>query len=375
MAIPSLVIIGNHTQGLGIIRSAADVKIPIIVVNDLIFSTSRYSKYLTSYKRVSKGTIKSLADNFENEELLNTLLELPVDYPSILMGINEDVIKFISVNRKKLSGKYCIPDNSYQLIFDKYDFNNLLPDDNKLETYLLKDFDPEKLKYSKNYIVKSRTGNKLRNLTGEKAIELNHKQNFLEDLVNKGFSSEEIIIQELITSENPVKSSCAFSVDGEILGLFQYEKVRQHPNQFGTGTYLKSIYDDKILNIAAGILSKLKYTGISEIEFILDPKNGNYKVIEMNPRTWKSINFSTQCNQNLVEKYIFYIYGKEVKKSLSFEKGKFWVDLFTDIPQMFREKRLFSYNIKNLYECTWDSRDPYPFLMNLLSSPFILLRI
>jgi len=370
---PSLVIIGNHTQGLGIIHSAEGSKFPIFVVNDEFFSSSRFSRFLSHYIKIPQGTIKNLARTTKNVELTKILLKLPLSYPSILMGINEDIINYIYCNKNELSKKYFIPDNPYNLIFNKYEFNCLLEDENKVPTYLFKDINNELL-HSENHILKSRVGNKLRNLFDEKAIKLNRiSQKDLES-INNNFNENELIIQEIINSRHPVKSSCAFSIDGKIYGLFQYEKLRQHPNQFGTGTYLRSLFDKKILDISQNILTKLRYTGISEIEFILDERDNNYKVIEMNPRTWKSINFATQCGQNLVEKFIRFVQKNEIELTIDYKTDYYWVDLFTDIPQMFREKRIFTYSRKKLFECMFSINDPLPFLSTIIFSPYLLIK-
>ena len=227
----------------------------------------------------------------------------------------------------------------------------------------------------KDFILKSRRGNKLRNFTGEKAVLMKSYNGKYNNIFKDNFSGEELIIQKVVKSTKPVTSVCSVSIEGKLFGLFQYEKLRQHPNQFGTGTYLKSIYNDELQTLAEIILNKLHYTGICEIEFIYDDEDKKYKAIEMNPRTWKSIGFATMCGQNLVEKYCNYIIGKNVNNSLDYKTDHYWVDMFTDIPQMFREKKIFSYSIKNLHECIWDLKDPMPFISSLIFAPFYLLRI
>jgi predicted ATP-grasp superfamily ATP-dependent carboligase len=197
----------------------------------------------------------------------------------------------------------------------------------------------------------------------------------LKELIKVNFSDGELIIQQIIISSKPVTSVCGLSIEGRVAGFFQYEKLRQHPNQFGTGTYLKSIYNEELKNITEIILHKLKYTGIFEVEFIFDDEDKKYKAIEMNPRTWKSIGFATMCGQNLVEKYCNYVLGRQVNYSLEYKTDHYWVDIFTDIPQMFREKKLFSYSKKNLHECLWDKKDPLPFLSSFIFAPFYLFKI
>ena len=90
-------------------------------------------------------------------------------------------------------------------------------------------------------------------------------------------------MQKVVEGNFPVQSVCTFSENGQIKGLFIYEKIRQHPDRFGTGTYLRSVQNDQVLEIAEIIINQINYTGISEIEFIIDPTDNKYKVIEMNP--------------------------------------------------------------------------------------------
>ena len=193
--------------------------------------------------------------------------------------------------------------------------------------------------------------------------------------IQENIGTENLIIQKIVDGNFPVQSVCAFSVKGDINGLFVYEKLRQHPDKFGTGTYLRSIESKNVLKIAQLILKNLDYTGISEIEFILDPTDNKFKVIEMNPRTWKSINFATQCGQNIVQKYSDFVLNNKIEKGDFYTTDKYWTDIFADISQMVREKKLYSYNLSNLYECTWEKNDPLPFIASILLLPFIAFKI
>ena len=84
---PALVILGNGTQGLGIIRSAGRLGIPIIQINDKYISAARFSKFITKYIKLPSNLLSKV--NFEkkaDDELVRLLLDLPVNYPSIIIG-------------------------------------------------------------------------------------------------------------------------------------------------------------------------------------------------------------------------------------------------------------------------------------------------
>jgi predicted ATP-grasp superfamily ATP-dependent carboligase len=183
---------------------------------------------------------------------------------------------------------------------------------------------------------------------------------------------EQAIFQRIVVSDRPVVSFCSFCVDGKVHSSFQYEKLRQHPDQFGTGTYLRSTFVDELPPVAAQVLESLNYTGISEIEFIHDPAADGYKVIEMNPRTWKSVHFATQCGPNFVDSYLTFVVSGQGRPAQDFARGRHWVDLATDIPQMIREKKISRLH-HGFRECTWDSMDPLPALALWGLSPLIAL--
>ena len=369
----AVVIVGNHTQGLGIVRSAAATGYPIHVCYDRRISASRFSKYLSHYHLLKRGTLVNIDQQRQAEYLCERLLALPVEYPSPLFTVNEDIIRFIDRYREILSQKYYIPDFSYELVFDKYEFNSFLPENVQIPTFIVSDIDPAD--FGPDYILKGRQGNILRNLTGEKALVINSENQQHVSRAIAELPNDRLVIQKIIHTSRPIFSVCTFCAKGVIHGQFMYEKLRQHPNQYGTGTYLKSSSSAEPLEISKELLRRLNYTGISEIEFIFDDDTQSYRIIEMNQRTWKSIIFATQCGQNFVSKYVNYIMGQPYDTNIDFAVDKYWVDLYTDIPQMIRDRKIHSYNTKELFECTWSRKDPLPFLAIACLAPLIALKV
>lgn len=353
------VIIGNHTQGLGIVRSAAVAAGDVWVVNDNSISLTRFSKYLSGYRHIGRGTLSHLAQPEFAEELVQVLLELPVDYPALLFGVNEDIVSFIYQHSKRLKHKYFVPDARFDRIYDKYSFNSLLPHSAQIDTRLCSETDIGNVDRPDRFIVKGRQGNAFRQLTGEKAKRLDRVTEAARGMLFARLPPDQVIVQEVIETDRPVTSVCSFSVNGQTSGVFAYEKLRQHPNHFGTGTYLRSIRVDSLEPLADHILKSLDFTGISEIEFIYDCRMSTYKVIEMNPRTWKSIHFASQCGQNLVARYLTYLATGETSGDDQYACDRYWADLATDIPQMIREMKLRRYQ-RGFFECTWDKSDPWP---------------
>jgi predicted ATP-grasp superfamily ATP-dependent carboligase len=356
---PATVVIGDHTQGLGIVRSAAAARGEIWVVNDTRVSLARFSRHLTGYRRIPSGSLSQLDRPEIAEALVRTLLELPIDYPSLLCGVNEDIISFIHRYRRNLGAHYAVPNVPFDAIVDKYALNALVPERARIHTRLCSACDLDGIEMPERFIVKGRKGNAFRRISGCKAIPLDRMSPQLRRHVFDQISADQVLLQELIETDRPIASICSFSIDGRPSATFAYEKLREHPPRFGTGTYLRSIDGGPLEPLARELLHRLNFTGISEIEFVFDPHDRLYKIVEMNPRTWKSIHFATRCGQNLVEQYLTYLSGRSPASAAPHAIDRYWVDLATDIPQVLRRAAFPPYRGR-FAECTWDAKDPWP---------------
>ena len=373
-------IIGNHTQGLGIVRSLSDCSCERHLINDKIISISRYSRYLTMYHFIKRDILTHLYKKNNSEYLLQYISDLvPEGQKWVVFGINEDITHFLYENKQHLRTKLSIPENDVTPICDKYRFAAEIEKIGLLspKTYLLNRFDENFLNHG-SYVSKGRIGNKFRNISNTKGMEIKSKDDLikLKRYTADYLDADEVLLQKKISRNDEVLSFCGFAINGDLYNEFQYVKIRQHPNEFGTGTFLKSIKDYTIYKQSVSIIKHFAYTGIFEIEFVKD-FNGNYYIIEMNPRTWKSIHFATLCGQNLCTAYLNYMdKGIIPEKNYNYFTDKTWVDLGTDIPMLIKNRQWAhpGYD-KNTFFCVLNQKDPLPFLMEILMTPFISLGI
>ncbi|MCK5607639.1 hypothetical protein KAR91_37490 [Candidatus Pacearchaeota archaeon] len=373
-------ILGNHTQGLGILRSLSGTGAEVHMVNDQQIALARFSRYLTRYHFLKRNTLKAIYRPENAERLLVFIHQLiPKGGRWPVFCVNEDLVYFLHQNRDAFEDRLGIPSNPILSIIDKYQFAKEMKKlgINTPKTYLLSSFDQDLLKKGP-YLCKGRIGNRFRNVTSLKGMQV-HDHSDLESIrlaIRSDHVADDILVQEKLQCNDKVLSSCGSSVKGELICHFQYVKLRQHPDEFGTGTFLKSIRNPDILEQTLKIISHFSYTGIFEIEFIKD-EGDQYVVIEMNPRTWKSIHFATLCGQNMCATYVDYISrGITPDKNFDYAIDKTWVDLGTDIPMLIKNRQWVhpGYD-KNTFFCVLDQKDPLPFLMEIFMAPFISLGI
>ena len=77
-----------------------------------------------------------------------------------------------------------------------------------------------------------------------------------------------------------------------------------HPADFGNSSAIKSIpiaHVEDAAEILCRLLNEIDYRGIFSAEFKLDERDGKYKMIEVNARSWWYVEFASRCGVNVCE--------------------------------------------------------------------------
>lgn len=100
--------------------------------------------------------------------------------------------------------------------------------------------------------------------------------------------NDAIIAQEWIPGAGEAQFSFAALCErGEPIVSLTARRSRQHPIDFGrSSTYVESIEQSEIEELACRFLKSLNYTGVAEIEFKHDRRDGHYKLLDVNGRFW-----------------------------------------------------------------------------------------
>jgi D-aspartate ligase len=87
--------------------------------------------------------------------------------------------------------------------------------------------------------------------------------------------------------------------DGEALGLFSGRKLVQTPRQIGTARVAEAGWLPELVDEALRLLRELGVFGVSQVEFKRDPRDGRFKLIEVNPRLWEWHGLAAACGVDL----------------------------------------------------------------------------
>ncbi len=76
---------------------------------------------------------------------------------------------------------------------------------------------------------------------------------------------------------------------------FTYRRLREYPIAGGPSTLRESIWNPALQERAEHLLASLGWIGVAMVEFKVDPRDGEPKLLEVNPRFWGSLHHAIVC--------------------------------------------------------------------------------
>ena len=374
------IIIEGHVQGLSNVRSLGEKGIPVFVV-DVCHCLAQHSKYCRKYFKCPA---------FNSSEFIDFLLELGkkehlVDW--VLIPSNDHIVENLSRNRDKLKPYFKTiapePDILNKIVNKK----NLLRLAQECGTPIPVTCYPENKELVKSFsfpvLLKGNFGLSFYKATHAKAIQIDTLENFesiLSDVLAKVHSSN-VMIQELIPFDenNRVVSFTCFAINGIIKTYWMGDKLREHPIKYGTATYSRSIHIPQVLQNAIPLVNALNYTGVCEIEFLRDPRDGVYKLIEINPRTWLWVGLAKKCGVDYAYMIYAYLNNLPINFPHDYKVNIKWINCVTDtvfgLKQIFKGYITLKQYLRSLkgkkVKAVWNWHDSMPGIV----FPFMLFYI
>lgn len=330
-----VIIIEGHVQGLSNTRALGNAGIPVIVV-DKNNCLARYSKFCKKF---------FYCPDYISDEFGPFLIELAKRenlYGWVLMPSNDHAVYSISKFKAKLSEYYKIIVPDLRKLENIYDKSKLLALSEKLgipipkTQYFVSEVDIISGTITFPVITKGRNGLSFYKAIGKKAMLASNETELRGQLkqIAEKYCIEKTFSQELIPFDgaNKTISFTAFCVGGEIKTHWIGEKLREHPIQFGTATFARSISCPELLELSKPLLKELNYTGVCEIEYLFDPRDKKYKLIEINPRTWLWVGLARECGIDYGIMVYNFLNGIKTEYPTTYDTGISWVNYLTDIP-------------------------------------------
>ncbi|MGA8540886.1 MAG: hypothetical protein WB566_15390 [Terriglobales bacterium] len=193
----------------------------------------------------------------------------------------------------------------------------------------------------------------------------------------------EIMVQELIPGGGKQQFSyCAFFRNGEAVGKMVVRRRRQHPLLFGrASTYVETVNVPLLEELSERFLRAIDYYGLVELEYKLDPRDSQYKLLDVNARTWGYVSLGAHAGVD----FSYMLYSDQIGLPVSLSQsraGLAWVRAITDLPAaalaiLSGDTRLRSYlaSLSNCnVEAVFSARDPLPGLAEVALIPYLAFK-
>jgi D-aspartate ligase len=287
---PGGIVIGGDYQGLGIARSLGRRGVPVCVIDDER-SIARYSRY-TNLSVVAPP----LRDEAQTVEvLLDTTrkhgLEGWVVFPT-----REETVAALARHRETLTPMLRIPTPPWEVTrwaWDKrntYELARRLGIPTPRTAYPTSVEEVEELQLEPPVVIKPAIkehffyATKAKAWRADSADELRTLFAKAAALVPPG----EVMLQELIPGDGRDQYAyCAFFKSGAPVATMVARRRRQHPPEFGrASTYVETVEEPAIEELSERFLREIDYYGLIELEYKRDSRSGEFKLLDVNARTW-----------------------------------------------------------------------------------------
>jgi len=147
-----------------------------------------------------------------------------------------------------------------------------------------------------------------------------------------------VMIQEIIPGGGECQLSFASTCrDGEVLAYLTAERTRQMPPDFGrASTFVETVDIPEVVEPSQRIIADLRLTGLVEVEYKRDPRNGLVKLLDVNARAWGWHSIGAPAGVDFPYLAWQVAQGLEVEPATA-RPGVRWVRMSTDVPTFAKE--------------------------------------
>jgi len=284
---PGAIVLGGNFVGLGVVRSLGAHGIPTWVFDaDRSKSIAQFSRYTTRFVETKEAITDVLLTEGQRHQLNGW----------VIFPVADDYVEALSVNHQALSSFFRV--TTMPLEVTKFALDKRLTygraDDLGIATpwtsfgNSVADLEAGGIPYP--VILKPAINHHFFPQTNIKAIPVENRSELQRAFaqMSRYILPEEILVQERIPGggENQF-SYCAVCKDGRAYASLVAQRRRQYPVEFGNAsTFVETTVQPVVEAAGKRFLESIGFDGMAEVEFKYDPRDGQHKILDVNPRTW-----------------------------------------------------------------------------------------
>ncbi len=377
------VVIGGDHPGLAIARSLGRRGIPVVVIDDQ-YAISSFSRYVTRVVRVP--------DLKHEQATVDAVLEVGQRFGLkdwVLFPTRDENVASFSLHRDRLAEFYRVTTPPWETVRWAWDKTNTYHLAEQLGIPAPHTWNPTSVAdlpalHSKLPLaIKPAVKENFFYATGAKAWRAETPEQ-LEELylrAAKDISAKEILVQEIIPGDGHRQFSyCAFFKDGQPHSTLMARRMRQHPREFGrAATYVETVDVPEIEELSVKFLRAINFYGIVEVEFKQDPRDGQYKLLDVNARAWGFHGLGSAAGVD----FPYLLFADQCGEKIApchAKAGVGWMRLIPDVPVVISDLaggylKLGGYwdSLKaTKVESVFSMKDPLPSFLEVAMLPYLI---
>jgi D-aspartate ligase len=376
---PGAVLLGSDFKALGVARSLGRRGIPCVVI-DRLPRSAWYSRYVT--RRFV------WPDALDAPSLVPYLLDLAhaEDLEHwVLVPMQDEVVELVARHADQLSAAFRLATQDWAIVRWAGDKRLLhamaeavgVPAPRTWYPKTLEDLDALPIEYP--VIVKPAISVHLQYALRIKALPAQNPAELRCQYERAAgiMSPEEIMVQEIIPGGGSQQYSVAsYCKDGAPIVRMTARRMRQYPIDYGLGSsFVRAVEVPELFEPAERLTGYMRVTGMVEVEFKQDPRDGQYKLLDINVRPWGWHSLGQACGLDFPFIQYCDLLGQCLAPATP-RYGHQWVRLLTDLPAGYQEIRAgtlspLEYASSLVGRTTFsvlDWRDPFPAVGDLASA-------
>jgi D-aspartate ligase len=367
------IVLASHTMGLGVIRSLGTMGVPVAVVYYDDRDMGFVSKYVTE-------AIKAPHPEQSEADFVGLLMaQAPRLSGGMLIPTSDATVSTVSRHRSLLAQHYLVACTDWEITQRFMD---------KKETYAIaqeagvpapktivprSEGDVEEYAGSVEYpcLVKPTYSHRYYAAFKEKMVRVSSFDQMISAYRQAAEAGFEVMLQELIPGDDTNGANYnSYFWGGEALVEFTAQKLRSAPPELGSPRVAVSKVIPEVMELGRKILKALGFYGYSCTEFKKDPRDGVYKLMEVNGRHNLSTLLAVRCGINFPWIHYQHLMLGQRPAPRPFEEGIYWIDLLRDLgysAKAFRKEPFSAVDYVRPYVkphvfAILDLKDPKPFI-------------
>ena len=374
-----VVVVECKLAALAIMRSLGTLGVPLYGVDADARSPGMLSRYCR--KKFLMGFNPARA-----REFLEYLIEVRevIGRPSLLIPTSDETAQFVADHGEELSRHFIFPKNNSALVrslASKREMYHLavkhgVPTPRAAFPAHLTDVFEYADGAAYPVMLKGIDGHRLEQRTGKRMVLASTRAELLENYkILADGAADNLMLQEYIPGgdDQVYIFNGYFDAQSRCLAGFTGRKIRQHPIHVGCASLGESVWNADVAETTINFMQAIGYKGILDIGYRFDPRDGRFKVLDINPRVGQAFRlFVSENGADVVRTAYLDLTGQPTPVIVP-RNGRRWMIEDLDIESFLDYRREGSVNFREWLasfrgteETMWFSfRDPLPFVVML----------